>query len=241
MAEHDESIAEARVVVPCAEERTFTFEPRRSALVVIDMQRDFLEPDGWCAAMYGEAAAMRAIIPRVVTLAALMREAGCTVIHTREGYAPDLSDVHPMKEERRVVGEAGPLGRFLIKGEPGQDFVDVLQPKAGEPVIDKPGFSAFYRTDLEARLARQGITHLILAGITTQCCVHSTLRDAVDRGYWCLTVADGCAALEPAWHDAAISLIASENHLFGWVCTLADIHTGLGSVAPAPSAAAEAS
>ena len=238
MAEHVESIADGRVAISCASARTFAFEPCRSALIVIDMQRDFLEPDGWCAAMYGEAEAMRAIIPRVVTLAALMRDAGCTVIHTREGYAPDLSNVNPMKAERGVVGAAGPLGRFLIRGEPGQDLVDELQPKAGEPVIDKPGFSAFYRTDLEARLARQGITHLILAGITTQCCVHSTLRDAVDRGYWCLTVADCCAALDPAWHDAAISLIASENHLFGWVCTLADVDAELGSAAPSLSATA---
>ena len=119
MAEHVESITDAHVVIPCVKARTFTFEPRHSALVVIDMQRDFLEPDGWCAATYGEAAAMRAIIPRVVTLAELIGEAGCTVIHTREGYAPDLSDVHPMKEERGVVGAAGPLGRFPHQGRAG--------------------------------------------------------------------------------------------------------------------------
>ncbi len=237
MVEHVESITDARVVIPCANARSFSFEPPRSALIVIDMQRDFLEPDGWCAARYGEAAAMRAIIPRVTTLTELMRAAGCTVIHTREGYAPDLSDVHPMKRERGVVGTAGPLGRFIIRGESGHDFVDELTPKAGEPVIDKAGFGAFYRTDLEARLARRGITHLILAGITTQCCVQSTLREAVDRGYWCLTVADCCAALDPAWHDAAISLIGSENHLFGWVCTLADVRAGLASVAPTRAAA----
>ena len=221
------SIVDRQHSVACSGDRAFAFEPRRSALIVIDMQRDFLDPNGWCAAIYGEPEAMRAIIPRVAALTTLMRDAGCTIIHTREGYAPDLSDVHPVKAERAVVGEPGPLGRFLIRGEPGHDFVEELRPRSGEAVIDKPGFGAFYRTDLATRLETAGITHLILAGITTQCCVQSTLREAVDRGHWCLTVADCCAALDRAWHDAAIALIASENHLFGWVSTLADVCAAL--------------
>ena len=126
-----------------------------------------------------------------------------------------------------MVGDPGPLGRFLIRGEAGHDFVDELRPAQGEAVVDKPGFGAFYRTDLEGMLRAAGVTHLILSGITTQCCVHSTLREAVDRGFWCLTVADCCAAIETAWHDATMSLIPSEGHLFGWICDLDDLRRGL--------------
>lgn len=218
----------ATMTVACHAGRLFTFAPATTALLAIDMQKDFLDPGGWCAARYGDPAAMRAIVPRFAALTGLARGAGCTIIHTREGYAPDLSDVHPMKAARGVVGAPGPLGRFLIRGEAGHDFVDALRPAPGEAVIDKPGFGAFYRTDLEAMLRAAGITHLILAGITTQCCVHSTLREAVDRGFWCLTVDDCCAAIETAWHDAAMSLIPSEGHLFGWVCDLGELRRGLG-------------
>jgi nicotinamidase-related amidase len=123
-----------------------------------------------------------------------------------------------MKRERNSAGQPGPLGRFLIRGEPGQDIVADLAPEPGEPVFDKPGFSAFYRTGLQDHLRSHGITHLIVTGVTTQCCVHSTLRSAVDRGYWCLTLEDCCAAQEPALHEAALSLIYGEGHLFGWVC-----------------------
>jgi nicotinamidase-related amidase len=214
--------------IACQEEREFSFAPKSTAFLAIDMQKDFLSADGWCAARYGDPVAMRAIVPRFKALTGLAREAGCTVIHTREGYAPGLSDVHAMKAARGVVGEPGPLGRFLIRGEAGHDFVDELRPAPGEAVVDKPGFGAFYSTGLEAMLRAAGITHLILAGITTQCCVHSTLREAVDRGFWCLTVVDCCAAIETAWHDAAIALIPSEAHLFGWVCDLDDLRRGLG-------------
>jgi len=213
--------------IPCQGGRDFTFVPGTTAFLAIDMQKDFLDPGGWCAVRYGDPADMRAIVPRFKALTALARATGCTIIHTREGYAPDLSDVHPMKAARGVVGEPGPLGRFLIRGEAGHDFVDALRPAPGEAVVDKPGFGAFYRTDLEAMLRSAGITHLILAGITTQCCVHSTLREAVDRGFWCLTVADCCAAIETAWHDAAMALIPSEAHLFGWICELGDLRRAL--------------
>ncbi len=192
----------------------------RTALLVIDMQRDFIDPQGMCAVLGDDPAFARAIVPRVERLTEWARVQGHAVFHTREGYAPDLSDMHAAKRARRGPVSEGPLGRFLIRGEVGHDFIDRLRPQPGEPVIDKPGFGAFHATDLDTRLRQRGITHLILCGVTTSCCVHTTLREAVDRGYTCLTVADCCAALELDDHDRALDLIASEGDLFGWVCDL---------------------
>ena len=148
---------------------------------------------------------MRDVVPKVAALLAAARGAGCHIVHTREGYASDLSDVTAYRKSLGYVGREGPGGRFLIRGEWGHDFLDEVAPLAGETVIDKPGFSAFYGSDLHARLQAAGIDHLILCGVTTQCCVHSTLREAVDLGYWCLTVADCCAAEEQELHDAALA------------------------------------
>ncbi len=208
--------------VACHQGLTYSFRPESTALMVIDMQRDFLDPSGFVAAAGDDIAVMRAIIPRVAGVLAAARRGGLSVIHTREGYAPDLSDMHAPKRERASAGTLGPLGRFLIRGEAGHDHVPELYPVESEPVIDKPGFGAFYRTELERSLQARGITHLVLAGVTTQCCVQSTLREAVDRGYWCLTLEDCCAAVTPDLHEAAISLIYGENHLFGWVASAAD-------------------
>ena len=158
---------------------------------------------------------MQAIVPALQRTLEAGRRAGLEIIHTREGYAPDLSDVHAAKAERGWVGQKGPLGHFLIRGEAGQDFIAELQPADAEAVIDKPGFSGFYRTDLQARLDAGGITHLVLCGVTSQCCVHSTLRDAVDRGFACLTLADGCAAFDRKLHEATLAIIQGEDHLFG--------------------------
>jgi nicotinamidase-related amidase len=206
-----------QVRVSCQGGRDFSFEPTSTALLVIDMQRDFLDPQGMCAVEGDDLTPLCRIIPTIAAIAKLARGRGLTMIHTREGYASDLSDVHPLKRERMSVGKEGPLGRFLIRGEPGHDFVEELMPQAGEIIIDKPGFSAFYRTHLDDDLRRLGISHLILTGVTTQCCVQSTLRSAVDRGYWCLTLADACAAFEVEVHEAALRLIEAESHLFGWV------------------------
>lgn len=195
----------------------------RTALLVIDMQRDFIDPQGMCAVLGDDPAFARAIVPRVERLTDWARAAGHIVIHTREGYAPDLSDMHAAKRARREPVDEGPLGRFLIRGEAGHDFVDRLRPAPGEMVIDKPGFGAFHGTDLDAQLRDAGITHLILSGVTTSCCVQTTLREAIDRGYFCLTVADCCAALELDDHDRALDLIASEGDLFGWICDLSDL------------------
>lgn len=209
--------------VSCAFDRSFELEAASTALLAIDMQRDFLEDGGYCASAGGDVSAGQAIIPAFAQVLAAARRAGIKIIHTREGYLPDGSDMTALKRERNSTGTPGPLGRFLIRGEPGQDIIPELAPQDGEPVIDKPGFSAFYRTDLETMLADAGATHLIIMGVTTQCCVHSTLRSAVDRGFWCLTVEDCCAALEPALHESAMSLIYGENHLFGWVCQSPDL------------------
>ncbi len=201
------------LTISCRSGRAFAINPATTALVVIDMQKDFFTGDG---------SAMLDIVPRVASLTAWARDNGCTVIHTREGYLPDMSDVSAYRRSLDYVGRDGPLGRFLIRGEPGHDFLDALTPLAGETVIDKAGFSAFHDTGLHEQFSAAGIDHLILCGVTTQCCVHSTLRDAVDLGYWCLTVADCCAASEPDLHDAALRLIEGEGHLFGWVCDAAD-------------------
>ena len=203
--------------VPCNFDRTFSFEADKTALLAIDMQRDFLDPEGYVASMGGDISMMRAIMPRFGAVLAAARDAGLFVVHTREGYRADGSDMSAMKKARRPEKDRGPLGRFLICGEAGQALVPELAPMEGEPAFDKPGFSAFFRTDLEATLEARGITHLIIMGVTTQCCVHSTLRSAVDHGYYCLTVEDCCAAEEQSLHDEAITLIYGEKHLFGWV------------------------
>ncbi len=216
-------------MIECWGGRSFEFAAGATALLVIDMQRDFLEPGGMAAVEGEDISQLQAVAPTVADITAAARRCEIPVIHTREGYAPDLSDVTAMKAERGSVGNQGPLGRFLIRGEPGHDFAAGLKPAPGELVIDKAGFSAFYRTDLETRLHSAGIDRLIICGITTQCCVHSTLRDAVDRGFYCLTVADACAAIDPAVHAATLRIIQAENHLFGWIADSTSVLAALDS------------
>lgn len=217
----------AMSTIACNAGLAFAVESATTALLAIDLQRDFMEPGGYVAALGDDVSAMRAIIPNAMALLAAARGAGLTVIHTREGYAPDLSDMHALKRERGVAGSPGPLGRFLIRGEPGHGHIAECLPLDGETVVDKPGFGSFYRTDLEAILRRRGIDRLILFGVTTQCCVASTLREAVDRGFRCLTVEDACAAVTPALHAAAIAQIYGENNLFGWVSDTERVVAGL--------------
>ncbi len=217
-----------KVTVQCRGDRTYEFSPGSTALLVIDLQQEFfVEGIGECLEE------MQSILPRVATIIALARNLGCKVIHTRESYQKDLSDVHAYRRSLNYVGVPGPLGRFCILGEPGHEFVDEARPLPGEAVIDKASFGAFYNTNLDDLLRRDGIDHIIICGVTTQCCVHSTLREAVDRGYWCLTIADCCAASEAGMHDAALKLIAGEGHLFGWVSDARDISRGVSSYANA--------
>lgn len=206
--------------IDCWHDRSFEIEPASTAFLAIDMQRDFLlDKDG-------QPNAMARIIPDFARLTATMRNRGCKIIHTRESYAEDLSDVTAHKASQGYVGRPGPFGKYLIRGQKGCDFVEELRPAPDEQVIDQPGFGKLHGSGLHEILQENGITHLVIAGVTTQCCVHSTLREAVDAGYWCLTVADCCASPQQHWHEAALELIASESHLFGSICNLQDIETG---------------
>jgi nicotinamidase-related amidase len=207
--------------VHCDHARLFRFDPASTALLVIDLQRDFLDPRGHCAAMGDDIAPLQRIVPTCRRVLDWARAHRLLIVHTREGHRPDLSDLSEAKQARsrdagEPIGASGPLGRWQVIGEYGHDFIDAMQPLPGEHVIDKPGFGAFHATDLGQRLAAAGITHLILMGITSQCCVFSTLREAIDRGYWCLTLRDACAAFDPSMHEATFAMIASEGHLFGW-------------------------
>jgi len=215
----------SKIYVQCRGDRIYEFSPTTTALLVIDLQKEFFgEGTGECLDE------MQSILSRVARIIALARNIGCKVIHTRESYKPDLTDVHAYRQFLGYVGKYGPLGRFCIIGEPGHEFVDQVQPLASEPVIDKASFGAFYNTSLDDLLRRDGIDHIIMCGVTTQGCVHSTLREAVDRGYWCLTVADCCAASDPGMHDAALNLIAGEGHLFGWVADSQDVDNGVSLI-----------
>jgi biuret amidohydrolase len=202
--------------------------PDRTALMVIDMQRDFLQPDGYAAQVRLDIAPLVAVISAVETVLTAARAAGLLIVHTREGHLPDLSDCPPYKLERSreagaEIGSKGPLGRLLVRGEAGHDFVDDLRPLAGEIVIDKPGYSAFEHTMLQQLLTMHDIETLIISGITTEVCVSSTVRSAADRGYRCITVGDACASSDPVLHKAALAMIGVEGGVFGEVATTATI------------------
>jgi nicotinamidase-related amidase len=191
-------------------------------LLVIDMQRDFLDPLGYVAQTGVDVSILRRTIAPVRRLLTAARAATIPVIHTREGHRADLSDLTVFKQRRAAgtgapIGSVGPLGRLLVRGEPGHAIIADVAPLPGETVIDKPGFGAFYATDLELILRAAGISALTIAGVTTDICVHSTLREAVDRGFDCTTVADACAAGDPAVHAAMLACIAGEGGILGRV------------------------
>jgi nicotinamidase-related amidase len=209
------------------------FQPRTTALLVIDMQRDFLHPEGYAARAGLDIAPLRRAIEPLSRVLAAARAAGLTIVHTREGHLPDLCDCPPYKLERSrragaEIGAVGPMGRLLVRGERGHDFIDALQPQAGEIVIDKPGYSAFEHTALGQVLTTRGVDTLILTGITTEVCVSSTLRTAVDRGYRCFTVADACASSDAHLHAAALRMIDVEGGIFGEVVSAAQAVAALG-------------
>lgn len=217
LAAAPEPLSSVRVVA-AHHDRIYEFCPAQTALLVIDMQKHFfVGEDG------SYTPELAPVVPKVAELVELARSFGCLVVHTRESYEADQSDVTPYRDSLGYVGSENPLGRFLIRGEPGCDFLDEVRPLRDEPVTDKAAFNAFFDSALGEVLHDAGISHLILCGVTTQCCVHSTLREAVDRGYWCLTVADCCGAYDAKIHDATLEIIASEEHLFGWLCDLADL------------------
>jgi nicotinamidase-related amidase len=208
------------VTVP-ADPYPFVFDPAHSALMVIDMQRDFVEPGGFGETLGNDVSQLRAVIPPLQAALAATRDAGITVIHTREGHRPDLSDCPPAKltrgEPSLRIGDPGPKGRVLIRGEYGHDIIDELAPAEGELVIDKPGKGSFYATGLDDTLRSRGITSLIVTGVTTEVCVHTTVREANDRGYECLVLADCVGSYFPEFQRYGLAMIAAQGGIFGWV------------------------
>ena len=204
-----------------AEPYPFAFDLEKAALVIIDMQRDFLQPGGFGDALGNDVSRLAGAIEPTQRLLEAARAAGLMVIHTREGHRPDLSDLPPAKKRRGrfalTIGDPGPMGRILVQGEPGHDIVPELYPIAGEPVIDKPGKGAFYATDLEAILRNQAKTQLIVCGVTTEVCVSTTVREANDRGYDCLVLSDCTGSYFPEFHDQALRMICAQGGVFGWV------------------------
>ncbi len=201
--------------------------PGTAALLIIDMQRDFLEPGGFGEMLGNDVSQLRRTIEPNKALLAAWRAAGGLVIHTREGHRPDLADLPPAKKIRgrsaTCIGDPGPMGRILVRGEPGHDIIPELYPAAGEPVIDKPGKGAFFATDLHAILQNRGIQQLVVTGVTTEVCVNTTVREANDRGYDCLVVADCCGSYFPEFHEMGLRMIAAQGGIFGWVAPSAAI------------------
>jgi nicotinamidase-related amidase len=193
----------------------------RTALVIIDMQRDFLEPGGFGAALGNDVTRLQVAVAPCRAVLDAARARGLLVIHTREGHRPDLSDAPRLKVERGDpalrIGAPGPMGRILVRGEPGHDIIAELSPRAGEPVIDKPGKGAFYQTDLDLMLRNRGVETLLVGGVTTEVCVNTTVREANDRGFRCIVLADCCASYFPEFHAAGLAMIKAQGGIFGSV------------------------
>jgi len=195
----------------------FTFGLDDTVLLVIDMQRDFLLPGGFGESLGNDVAQLSRTIEPLSALLTAWRAAGLPVIHTREGHLPDLSDCPPSKLARGGIGEPGAFGRILIRGEYGHDIVDELAPQDGEIVIDKPGKGAFHATDLAEILDKLGARRLVVTGVTTEVCVHTTVREANDRGYDCLVLADCVGSYFPEFQRVGLEMIAAQGGIFGWV------------------------
>jgi len=221
----------AKITV-AAEPYEFTFEPAKCALLIIDMQRDFLEPGGFGEMLGNDVSQLRRTIEPNVRLLAKWRGAGLQVIHTREGHRDDLLDLPPTKKIRgrsaTSIGDSGPMGRILVRGQSGHDIIPELYPEFGEAVIDKPGKGAFWSTDLHAILQYRGITNLIVTGVTTEVCVNTTVREANDRGYDCLVPEDCVGSYFPEFHDMGLKMIKAQGGIFGWVSHSSKLLAALG-------------
>jgi biuret amidohydrolase len=213
--------------------RPYLFEApsEKLGLIVIDMQRDFLEPGGFGAALGNDVSQLASSVPATATLLAACRKAGLPIIHTRELHRPDLADCPPAKLRRGGgslrIGDEGPMGRILVMGEPGGDIVPELAPLPGEVVIDKPGKGAFHATGLDSVLHNLGLTHLLFAGVTTEVCVQTTMREANDRGYEGLLVEEATASYFPDFKQAAIEMIVAQGGIVGWAAPLAVVTAAL--------------
>jgi biuret amidohydrolase len=199
----------------------FEFQPASCALLIIDMQRDFVDPGGFGEALGNDVSLLRKAIGPTRKVLEAARVRGMLVIHTREGHRPDLSDLPRSKKLRgrlkSGIGDPGPMGRILVRGEYGHDLIDELKPAPGEPVVDKPGKGAFYATDLDSMLRNRGIRNLVVCGVTTEVCVNTTVREANDRGYDCLVLEDCVGSYFPEFQVAALNMIKAQGGIFGWV------------------------
>jgi nicotinamidase-related amidase len=217
-----------------AEPYEFDLQPGACALLIIDMQRDFLEPGGFGEMLGNDVGQLRRTIEPNQRLLAAWRALGWPVIHTREGHRPDLADLPPAKKIRgrsaQTIGDKGPMGRILVRGEEGHDIIKELYPLPSEPVIDKPGKGAFFATDLHAILQNLGIRQLVVTGVTTEVCVNTTVREANDRGYDCLVVSDCCGSYFPEFHEMGLKMIAAQGGIFGWVAPSATIIEALAGI-----------
>jgi nicotinamidase-related amidase len=212
-----------------------------TALLIIDMQRDFMEPGGFGETLGNDVSQLARAIKPIAAVLDAARAAGLLVVHTREGHLPDLSDAPPAKIERGApslrIGDPGPMGRILVRGEPGHDIIPELYPLGGEIVIDKPGKGAFYATELGDILQKHGIENLLVCGVTTEVCVNTTVREANDRGYRCVVLADGCASYFPEFHEAGLKMIKAQGGIFGWVSDCATVIAAMAPEIPKISAA----
>jgi len=215
----------------------FRFELPSAALVIIDMQRDFVEPGGFGESLGNDVRPVQAIIPACRAVLQAWRAAGGTVVHTREAHRPDLSDCPPAKRERGAprlrIGDAGPMGRILVAGEPGNQIVPELAPAPGEIVIDKPGKGAFYATPLRDLLRERGITHLVFMGVTTEVCVQTSMREANDRGFDGLLLEDCTESYFPHFKAATLDMVRAQGAIVGWTATSAQLMQALPGTAPA--------
>jgi biuret amidohydrolase len=209
----------------------YEFPPEKVALIVIDMQRDFVEAGGFGEALGNDVTRLQAIVPTVARLISLFRENGWPVIHTREGHAPDLSDCPLAKRDRGTptlrIGDPGSMGRVLIRGEPGHDIIAELAPARGEIVIDKPGKGSFHATPLPDVLKRLGTSHLVLAGVTTEVCVQTTMREANDRGFDCLLIEDATESYFPEFKQATLAMIRAQGGIVGWTAPLSTLEAAV--------------
>jgi biuret amidohydrolase len=225
-----------------AEPYEFEFNPATAALVIIDMQRDFVYKGGFGEALGNDTSLLLKAVPPTVRVLQAARRAGVFVVHTREGHRPDLADLPRAKKLRghlkTGIGDPGPMGRILVRGEHGHDIVDELKPAPGEPVVDKPGKGAFYATDLDTIFRTRGIQQLIVCGVTTEVCVHTTVREANDRGYDCLVLEDCVASYFPEFQAVGIKMIKAQGGIFGWVSDSTRFLEALGKAPVAGAAGA---